>query len=423
MQNFSDVSRLILILKAKPTTAVGHETFLKNRDWQVFSTVQLEDALRVLLSYKPAFMLIPIDHPSKKIQALPKLISSQLPTTIIMYCEESTRSAEDKLMTSNLPNRIVPPMTGPAIERMINKILKAQQRTPAQLLKVNGDITPRTASEMTVVAGEKTASSGEVVQKGPSSLLKQLLQESTESVETDFPIEPGPVPKRTRMSADHVFAKGTMFALERLTSGADQPIVHALGQTSNVGCLTVEGSGYSGYLVCAMAADVPAEVRFIEQMHQRLLKFLKFEKHIVDLHSPAGLKLLPAAFTDWAPAAADFVHVTGHEGSEVAVAFFPSADTRVAIGTSSSAEMGSLKLDDLVEDVALEFDLYVHLPANQKYVLYTPKGALFYGSQKERLSEGGVKELFIKRTDLPELQKYRARNYLNSQIAGKKTGS
>ncbi len=78
--------------------------------------------------------------------------------------------------------------------------------------------------------------------------------------------------------------------------------------------------------------------------------------------------------------------------------------------------MATIGLEDLAGDVAVEFNVYIYLPRNNRYVLYTPRGGVFYHVQKERLQSQGISQLHILKGDLKDLDKYRAQNFLNEKI-------
>ena len=71
----------------------------------------------------------------------------------------------------------------------------------------------------------------------------------------------------------------------------------------------------------------------------------------------------------------------------------------------------------------MEFDVYVYLPENNKYVIYTPKGGTFYTRQKDRLLEKGVQRMHLKKESIGDVKRYRAQNYLNDKISQYKNRS
>jgi hypothetical protein len=98
------------------------------------------------------------------------------------------------------------------------------------------------------------------------------------------------------------------------------------------------------------------------------------------------------------------------------MAFFPSATLSQKIGDSKREDMVSISIYDLKGDVQVLFDVYMYMPANNKYILYTPTGGLFYSKQKERLIDKGITQLHMKKDHLTEAKKYQAQNYLNEKI-------
>ena len=78
--------------------------------------------------------------------------------------------------------------------------------------------------------------------------------------------------------------------------------------------------------------------------------------------------------------------------------------------------MVKLSIDDLKEDAVVEFDLYIYMPGNNKYLLYTPQGMRFYGNQKNRLREKGVSHIHLRKESASSVIKYKAQNFLNEKI-------
>lgn len=78
--------------------------------------------------------------------------------------------------------------------------------------------------------------------------------------------------------------------------------------------------------------------------------------------------------------------------------------------------MVSIRTEDIKTDVPLDFNLYIYLPANKKYVLYTPQNGKFMEEQKMRLTKQGVAKLHIKKDDVQNLSRFKAQNHLNSLV-------
>ena len=128
------------------------------------------------------------------------------------------------------------------------------------------------------------------------------------------------------------------------------------------------------------------------------------------------MQIKEVEFEGWALTQADFLRKSVHDGNEIAMAFFPHKDVSKTLDESASEKMLKMSLDELKEDVALEFDLYIYMPENNKYLLYTPQGKPIQGKQKDRLIEKGVTHMHLRKESVQDVKKYRAQNYLNDKI-------
>ncbi|MCX7977979.1 MAG: hypothetical protein N2578_03150, partial [Bdellovibrionaceae bacterium] len=122
-----EIKKTLLIIKSDPKSLGTAEAFLRNREWFVYSTNNLKEAMMFLVQKKPSFVMVAVDHPNKKVRALPKLIVQALPCCVIAYAETSSAKAFRFLQESGVEYRVNPPVTGPAIERTVNKYIKDQQ--------------------------------------------------------------------------------------------------------------------------------------------------------------------------------------------------------------------------------------------------------------------------------------------------------
>lgn len=215
---------------------------------------------------------------------------------------------------------------------------------------------------------------------------------------------------------ESIVVKGAHKALEDTVDVKDGKVEHKLEQASNVACIVVESARFSGYLVAAMGKNHKVDTKFIKVIKDRLYKFLAEAGETVKEDEQMGIKIKQVDFEDWALEYADFLRKSVHEGQEIAMAFFPFAEAKTQVQDSASADMGAVKIEDIQGDQQVDFNVYIYMPTNKKYVLYTPRGSKFYGNQKDRLMTMGVTQLHVKRTELQDVSKYRAQNYLNSKI-------
>jgi hypothetical protein len=151
-------------------------------------------------------------------------------------------------------------------------------------------------------------------------------------------------------------------------------------------------------------------------VQSKLYDFLKAQGEKLDEDGALEIKIKTVEFEDWALEQAEFLKKSIHNGDEVAMAFFPSKKTNLDLEQSVREDMLQLSIDDLMGDLHVLFDVYIYLPANKKYILYTPKGGIFLANQKDRLKNKGIFHMHMKKEDIDSAKKYNVQNYLNNKI-------
>jgi hypothetical protein len=216
---------------------------------------------------------------------------------------------------------------------------------------------------------------------------------------------------------DSIIVKGTAEALAgsvNVTGHEEKEIE----DTSNVACITIESPRFSGYLICALAEDQKVDKALIEMINKRLMSFLKENGENVKDQDAMEIKIQAVDFIDWSIEQAQFLKKSTHNGHEIAMAFFPHGSMKTSFEVSGDGpeKMIKLQLEELKADTPVEFDLYIYMPENNKYILYTPEGGNLYARQKDRLHAKGVTHMHVKEAAIAGIKKYQAQNYLNDQI-------
>lgn len=221
--------------------------------------------------------------------------------------------------------------------------------------------------------------------------------------------------------ANHsIIVRGTQEALNKssvIKGSLEDNQLNAIENSSHVACILVESPRYRGYLVCALGKNKKVDKEFINSVQKSLFQFLKSQgENLNDKKDVLHLSLTEVDFEPWALSQADFLRKSIHGDDEVAIAFFPTPLSDPELEESASKQMLQLSLDELKEDTKVEFDLYIYMPENKKYLLYTPQGMTFYTDQKGRLKDKGVRHMHLKKDSAPQVKKYRAQNFLNEKI-------
>ncbi len=573
------IAKSMLIVKSGPTSLKGVEQFLRNRDWKLDSTFEVKDAIVVLSQKKPSFVLIALDHPNSLVKKLPKIILSAFPCCVMVFVEKSNSMSFKALTDSSVDYKVNPPVTGPAIERAVNKFLRDQQQVAKNqasehLIKSSGkskdefefnveikrssetdssfissgasekgnsedsslhvahqilaQLENESGRESGAIGGDsfiRTEKSGRVESIGTDSPLAQkdselmmtdaamkklaeqasspadLLTPNAVSLEkrkdsnqnkpslnhdsvtsegffaetldpqnkkTNRPEKPNPEqpedfslahaklktksrnsPQKPQSSnpdavvgieinelesfrgrkskrdqelekklddEESVLAKSVSQALDQTVLKGDGKVNQVLQDSSHLACIVIESSRFSGYLVAALGKNKKIDKNFIDLVKYKLVKFLTSRGEQIGHESNLDLKVRQVDFEGWALEYAQFLRKSVHNGDQVAMAFFPNQQVQPVVGISASEEMVSIQTQDIQTNVELEFNMYIYLPSNKKYILYTPQGGKFLSDQKERLARQGVQMMHIQKEDVQNLGKFKAQNHLNSLI-------
>lgn len=216
---------------------------------------------------------------------------------------------------------------------------------------------------------------------------------------------------------ESLISRAAQEALEKTVNKTRAAYVEKVENSSEMSCIVVESTRFEGYLVAAIGHNREPEAAFIQGLRQRIFHFLRVNgEHINEDDEPMLVTLKKVDFKGWADAEAEFLRKSEHNQEEVSIAFFPRTNIHPHFEDSPDVKMVKIKMEDLKPDVPVDFNLYIYLEENQKYVRYTAKGNKFQAHQKERLERQGLKHMHVFKTEIAGFNKYRAQNYLNDKI-------
>ncbi len=308
-------NRVILIVKSSPESLSAAESFLRNRNWVVFSVTEITAALRLVVEFKKMYVFVSVDHTDKKVRHLPRLLSDTYPITPVAFSESQTATSFAAIQEMGLKYNLSHPVSGPAIERMIFRIDK--EVVPKVPLQVVPTVTPAAVQETNATA--------------------------------------------------------------KMTFGF------------------LESPHFKGYVVGALPASASSgEDMLRARVRTKLQQFLT--QNGVENASEASrlLRYTTMPPEDWAYEYGDFLAKSVQSADDVAMAFFQNPPRRLVFSESKSDTMTSFDLEHIKDDSVLPFDVYIYLPHNDKYILYTPQGRTFFGSQRKRLLDSGISEVHVK---------------------------
>jgi hypothetical protein len=212
-------------------------------------------------------------------------------------------------------------------------------------------------------------------------------------------------------------------------------IIRILALSRKAQCFFIRGMGFKGYLIAASASEKilsdRSKLDFLGLIESKLKEYLSetnsdvkvFENMQIHFHE-VDFKLFSLNKADFVHmvnsgfslSKADFVHMVNSGEEQIAMAYFAANHPDLVTRDSKRKDMMAVSINEFAEEAPVDFDLYLHLPVNDKFIPYTKGGYTFYAGQRERLRRRGVGEMHVQNEDLPKLKKYRVQNYLNKII-------
>ncbi|MFZ3229204.1 MAG: hypothetical protein WA160_03280 [Pseudobdellovibrio sp.] len=462
----ASATKTMLILKSTATSIASAEAFLKNRDWEIFSTSDIKEAITYAMEKKPDYLLIGVDHSNTKIAMVPKILKQSSEITVIAYTEKHGLSSAQILNDFLADYRVTPPTTGPAIERCVNKHLRDLQKKTEQkheptisssnnsssndIISVRGGNKSNSVSKFSQSADaneniEQSGNSSGISyspthynQADPSS--SSINFNASENLannpnpeapaETDSESFAGwtPVPinnselknkakNKKGRNPDSLIAVCTEQSLTEVAQDNTLPeeVINALAN-SNAACMIIESPRFSGYLIAMLNNNFHPSEEFIQNFQKKLYLFLTEKGERVSENKSLEVKIKDVEFSQWAEHSADFLKTTIHKNDEIAIAFFPREKPQVQLEKSEIADMDVIRIDDLAGDRIVQFDVFIYLKTNNKVLLCTAKGKVFCGKQRMRFIQQGMTHLHVQKVDAEIIAKYYAENYLNDLV-------
>lgn len=155
-----DNKKVLLFIKAPSHNLKPLEAFLGKRNFVVYSESDIKEALIKALELQPDFVFLAWDHPNPKITQLPNLIAQSIMAPVVAYIMSNTKEATRKLNICPINPKLYPPISGPAIERLVLKSgkaavaeeeritqVKSKAKSQEELMQVRADLIAHLENE------------------------------------------------------------------------------------------------------------------------------------------------------------------------------------------------------------------------------------------------------------------------------------
>ncbi len=197
------------------------------------------------------------------------------------------------------------------------------------------------------------------------------------------------------------------------SSGTPAEVV---SRVTKVTCFRMQTTKLAGYFILAYGQNRKLENSWMSKLQDQLKQFLaSFEDNLV-IEDSDELIIEEVQFNEWSRDQANFIRQATHEEAELVLAFFKDP-TQMQIQPSLQNDCVEVGIEHIQGDRVVNFDVYIYLPQNARFVLYTPRGSTFYEDQKKKLVNDGVRSVHIHKRSLDEVRRHRARSFIENSAA------
>jgi DNA-binding response OmpR family regulator len=176
-------------------------------------------------------------------------------------------------------------------------------------------------------------------------------------------------------------------------------------------CYRLQTQTLSGYFVLAYGKDRVPDAKWLEQLRTQMSDYVTHFSETTDLTEPQEVWIEEVRFKEWSKEQAEFILQAIHQESEIALAFFKDPEP-IEVQNSGKPDCVKIPVDRLPEEMATQFDIFIFLPQNARFVLYSRKGERFDDKQKRRLQDEGISSVHVSKRSFDELQKYQTKRFI-----------
>lgn len=420
----------LFFLKSSPNDLKNIEGYLSKRDFEIMSDSDLREGILKLISFEPTYVFLAWDHPNDKIMSMPKVINQSSAAIIIPYVSSPAKEHSRKLDISGFTHKLYPPVSGPSIMRLLSKIEKeaaaAEANDPESkklgaAAAISTNVTVRSGSgapdldqflkdiesgKKAVPEEAKKLAQTEALQKSQTKLKSLQLQSLDEKL------------KKLLQKKFEEEVRTQMLEVVQTSQESGAPAIAADANGSSFRkllCLIVQSSTWCGYLLVASQIEINNED--YKSLIQAWLQDQLVDLDEISNHDYFEVKLDIMNYSDlktWVQEKSDYLEFIEIDKNEIFVSFFTLDPKYLIIELNDSHQMLEVPIDIIDVDRSIPFSLFIHLPENKKYLLYTLPHQSLLASQKQRLIDKSVQNLFTPIEFEAEFKKLKAEKYLNS---------
>lgn len=472
----------LVILSKDAATVKATAGFLVRRGVEVFATTVFQEAVDKLAADWTRLILLSLNYPHPKIEMVPQLLAQSFNVETLVFAEQSDRKSNTRLTASKAKHIIFGSVSGPVVLMRLTQILKEQNQidddvtsiakasshaSEEQSINVKGGTTPVKSVEkmkrLMAELGDQSASepvalsglaAGVAIQKGNRGQLHLLVPPPTKASKTGIreAVQAGKMkPAQPRINASTLNPPSQIEGSESLgikpetevpiTTPTQQAVdvldrcvraalkecvgwprdqKEALIEYRTVSVLVFHTSFFRGSVLFAVGSG--------KFDHTEMLKSIEteFVFQIIQAGVDIGIgeieryEITPASAAEDAFLAAVTNAVSRSDKLEVGIAVLDLVPEEPEIVETPDL-MIAVKPDAIEPGARLDFEVFLHLPLNGRYVKYVKEGYSISRGQSTRLSSRSKQSIYLTKSASSAFRQHASVSSLKRKIA-KKSG-
>ncbi len=457
----------LFFIKSPTHNITAVETYLKKRNFKVIVESSLKDGLQRIITELPSYIFLAWDHPMDQIRTIHKLIYQTSLAPIIPYIMSTQRDQIIQLESSGFEHKLYPPLSGPAIQRVLAKHEKKNneieqtfsQARPdykkpkdreSQMIQVKSFLKDNPIPDLSDYKPTQSKVDSAEHQLEQAKKAREKLKRFTQSKSSGFASDQADsVPSLTGISEvdsgfpeipdyetnlntnqknsldtifEHTVKPDFIDVLD--TYATDSTSFQPVQKTKKLHVLIVDEKKWTGYLIVSSEGHLEKNAaeailsswvsKMIDQDEEKEMPDIEvYEKSTeylcFELETPEF------DFIKFSEVKSDYNKEIDHEGKKTSISFFAYSPFHVIGTLHEKFDYIKVPTESLFKQTELTFNVYIYLPENKKFVLYYKANTELDPEKIERLKNKKMNIVFSSVEFEKELSIYRAKyNILNS---------
>lgn len=381
---------LLYFIKSPDHDLKSIETFLNKREFQVMSESNLQLVVSQIEKHKPQFIFLALDHHDPAINTIPNLIYPISSAIVIPYTNSTSIRDISRLDQSQYEHKLYPPLSGPSIQRVLNKLAQTVQLIDQSMLfsKDSADNTPQVMSHSPATTDQNS------IEKEIRNHFLNFATKDQLTTTYSLPKIEKKLSQEQKNNLEHSFEQQVKPDLIDLIKANKQttPQLDQLFEVKSIHVLIIQEKNWTGYLT--IASENHLEFNLAKnilhnwvcdniggQHNESQILFMQLDIPQINYQKFCKLK-------------SDFSQNLTYNGQQTLIAFFAFSPFEVINTPTENFNYIEVPVEFLKPKTNLPFEVCLFLPENNKFLNYIHLGSTMGDTQIYRLHARNISHVY-----------------------------